>query len=192
MSNETLIEHYERIRKHIQSVKRHIKLVQDACELLGERIIDNALDKLKELPEKNLSKEEESEIEKEVESEIQFAYTLMANGLKHDNSKFSGIEKEHLIVGNEDTEKLQLAFLQHVMSNDHHPEKWGNINDMPEIYLAEIACDWFARSNEAGTDLRQWIKEEAVPKYNMSQQGKAYRLIKKYVDLLLNDPLKRL
>ena len=27
----------------------------------------------------------------------------------------------------------------------------------------EMVCDWFARSQEFGTDLRQWITDQAIP-----------------------------
>ena len=150
-------------QKHLRSLLRHIKLVQDACQLLGERLIE-------------IGHEE-------------FGIILIKNSLSHDQTKLMGIEWDYL-VRDEDPEKLALAVRQHWTSNPHHPEYWGNINDMPPIYMAEMVCDCYARSAEFGTDLRGWLKNDATKKFGMSPQGKAYKQIRQYVDLLLDDPLK--
>ena len=71
------------------------------------------------------------------------------------------------------------------MTNPHHPEYWGSIHDMPPVYVAEMACDWSARSHEQGNDLRGWIKVKATKTFNMTVQSKVYREIKFFVELLL-------
>ena len=152
--------------KHLQALKRHINLVIDAAQLLGERLIE--------------------------QGEVDLGINLIKNSFLHDNSKFKGIEWNYLNRDTEDGEKLKLAHLQHVSTNEHHPEYWGNINDMPEVYLAELTCDWYSRGQEQGTDLREWIKTEATERFDFSPQGKAYKLIKKFVDLLLDEPFTKL
>jgi hypothetical protein len=149
---------------HLKSVIRHIKLVQDNAELLAERLIEKG--------------------------EWEFAITLISNSLKHDSSKFHGIEWLDLRAPDKSDpdhkEKLDRAWKQHVATNEHHPEFWGGIKDMPKIYIAEMVCDWKARSTEQGTGLREWIKNQAMEKYELTYQSKQYKWIKEFVDLLLD------
>lgn len=152
--------------KKIKVLLRHIKLVQDACEVIGTKLIESG--------------------------EIELGKNLIAKSLIHDNSKFYGLEWTILMSYDEykddDVEKLEMAIFQHINTNDHHPEYWGDINSMPKICIAEMVADWYARSNEFGTDLRKWIKNTALEKYNISPHGVKYKEIKKFVDLLLEKP----
>ena len=151
--------------KHFQSLRRHISLVIDAAQILGERLIE--------------------------EGDIDLGRILVANSFLHDNSKFYGIEWRDL-QRDEEVEKVKNAVLQHTETNHHHPEFWGDMNNMPSVFLAEMVCDWWARSSEMGTDLRLWIKGSALSKYDISPQGKAYKQIKRFVDLLLDKPFGKL
>ena len=155
----------ERHIEKIQSLVRHIGFVNDACQLLGSRLIKIG--------------------------ELEFGRILIANGLRHDKSKFHGIEWEHLWP-NENEDNLKLAHKQHVETNEHHPEFWGGITYMPRVYIAEMVADWYSRSNEFGKDLRAWIKDIAMQKYNMACGSKVYKNIKQFVDLLLDPPFKNL
>jgi hypothetical protein len=58
---------------------------------------------------------------------------------------------------------------------------------MPEIYIAEMACDMYARSQERGTSIRDWIKTEGIQKYKMDIDGLEYKMLMKFIDLLLED-----
>ena len=161
---------------HLESVLRHIKLVQEATQLLGKRLIESG--------------------------ESEDGRKLIARGLRHDASKLHGVEWDFLIRPKSDEmtkeekdeyEKLLgIAWRQHVETNDHHPECWGEdgINKMSDICIAEMVCDWYARSQEMATDLRGWIKEEATKKYGMSLRGKTYKRIKYYVDMLIDPAFK--
>ena len=127
----------------IRAISRHIRNVEDNCLLLGEKLISNG--------------------------EIELGHKLIANGFVHDASKFWGIEWEYMAPGQPTVEegaklKLKMAVQHHSRTNQHHPEYWGGINNMPRLYLAEMACDIKARSEEFGTDLRQWINEVATQK----------------------------
>ena len=152
--------------KHLQALLRHIKLVQAATQLLGERLIELG--------------------------EIELGRIVIANGFKHDNSKFTGIEWYHLIRDSDGNGDTKLALQQHWTSNEHHPEYWGGINEMPRVYLAEMICDCYARSTEQGTDLRKWIKEIATEKFGFTVQGNVYKQIKGFVDLLLDEPFGKI
>lgn len=155
------------IRK-LNNLLRHIRKVQEAMQLLAERLIERG--------------------------EPYFARKLVARSMIHDRSKFSGIEWEYLVKEDshqeKEGEKLQMAIHQHVMSNDHHPECWGTINSMSEEAIAEMVCDWYARSAESASNLREWIKKEALSKYEINSKGKIYKIIKRFVDLLVDSPLK--
>lgn len=151
--------------QHLQAVQRHIANVQQSCLILGERMIDKG--------------------------EISDGLQLIANAQIHDNSKLQpGIEWKYLRDEAAD-ELFKAAHLQHVNNNPHHPECWPNgIKDMPPVYIAEMVCDWHARSSEFGSALRDWVKEKATKKYNFTFQSPTYKLVKKYLDLLLDPPFK--
>lgn len=149
--------------EHLENVLRHINHVRDNCLLLGNRLIKNG--------------------------EAEFGRKLIANGLIHDNSKLSGVE--WLYLRDKGTPEFTAAAKQHIMTNPHHPEYWpGGISDMSRIYMAEMVCDWAARSQEFGNDLRDWIKGEATKKFNFSLQSRVWKDIKEFVDLLLDRAFK--
>jgi hypothetical protein len=151
--------------EHIDNLTRHIDLVRYNCLLLGKRLI-----------EKN---------------EVQFGVQLIARGFKHDVSKFTGIEWDFLHNGPDVPDKeLKYAIDVHQSGNDHHPEYWGGLEEMPRIAIAEMVCDWYARAQEFGTSLREWIDEKAVSKYNINRRGKQFKWIKEFVDILLQDSFK--
>ena len=62
---------------------------------------------------------------------------------------------------------------------------------MSREQIAEMVCDWSARSKERGTDLRVWIKEDATERFGFNLQSKCYKDIKFFVDLLLDPPMKK-
>src|SRR5262245_23535192 len=127
--------------QHIDDLVRHINLVRDACLLLGKRLM--------------------------AEGRTDFGRLLIAHGFVHDASKFHGIEWDYLHAGQDvPADELELAIRQHTRTNPHHAEYWGGVENMPEISVAEMVCDWYARSQEFGTDLRVWIREVAVIRYN--------------------------
>ena len=165
------LERIARVKKEVsklQNLRRHIDKVQDAVLLLAQRLIERG--------------------------EVDFAKVIVANSMTHDVSKFSGIEWEYLVKDDPhaemDGDKLQMAIYQHVTSNDHHPERWGGVANMPREALAEMVCDWYARASESAKDLRDWVKNEALKKYSISPQGKVYKSIKYFIDILLDAPLK--
>lgn len=150
--------------KRIRELLRHVKLVQEAAQRIGEALIE--------------------------QGEARFGRELIANAMSHDQTKFRGIEWD--CIGNRNSacteEEKQLAIVQHIKTNPHHPEYWDGIENMPKIYLHEMVCDWFARSVEFGTDLREWVKGNAVPKYNIRINSKPWKEIKKALDILLDQP----
>ncbi len=160
---EGLIE--MKLEEHLDNLTRHIDIVRESCLLLGNRLISRG--------------------------EQEFGRLLIARGYQHDISKFYGIEFAYLHNGQDVPEDaLELAIKHHQCTNDHHPEYWGGINEMPRISAYEMLVDWFARSNEFGTGLRDWITESAVDRFKLELNGRVHKHINDAVDLLLDNPFK--
>jgi len=119
--------------------------------------------------------------------EHDFARKLIANSMKHDSSKFDGIEWEHLHDG-ADPKLFKEALAQHVTTNEHHPEFYGEggIHDMPRIFIAEMCADWFQRSKEFGSDLQEWINGVAKEKWDFDFRSESGKEIKDFVTLMLD------
>lgn len=153
--------------KHLDSLTDHIELVRRNCSVLANKFL---------------------------EIDPDFSRILIANGYIHDNSKFYGIEWDYLHTGKDqndiDEDMLKLAIRQHQSTNPHHPEYWGDINKMPEIYLAEMTCDWLARAQVFGTDIRSWIKDKATVKYRLNTRSGCFKKITNYTNLLLESAFK--
>lgn len=151
----------------LEIIQHHIGHVQADCLRLAKRLDDNG--------------------------EFELARLLIANSQIHDNSKYRGIEWLYLHddIKQEHPDLFQAALICHQQNNPHHPEYWPDgIADMPKVYIAEMVCDWKARSNEFGTDLKDYIKEKATDRYSFTLKGRVYKDIKYFVDLLLDTPFK--
>ncbi|MGL4442150.1 MAG: DUF5662 family protein, partial [Alsobacter sp.] len=72
----------------------------------------------------------------------------------------------------------------HVRTNSHHPEYWGGVANMPEIAVAEMVCDWYARAQEFGTGLRDWITQQAVDRYAIQIDSEQFAWIQKFTAML--------
>lgn len=155
-------ESMKTINDKIDDIIRHINHVKDNCLLLGERLID--------LGKKDMGR------------------LLIANGFIHDNSKFYGVEWDYLNNEADDPELLKIAVSQHNRTNPHHPEYWGGIELMPGLYIAEMVCDWKARSNEFGTSLQDWICNDAAERFDYAIDSDVCRRIAYYAEILCDKP----
>lgn len=157
------LEEKNSYRKKLFSIIDHINNVCDAAEKLAERIIDNA----------------------ESQEDLDFARRLVQRARRHDFSKFEGIEWESLHRGADDP-LLKTAIHQHQQTNDHHPQYFiGGIQQMSDLQIAEMICDWKSRSAEMGTDLRSFVKDVATKRFGFTTNSSVYKKIKKFVDLIL-------
>lgn len=147
----------------LSSLIRHIDHVRDNCLLLGERLL---------------------------EKKISIGRNLIANGFIHDNSKFYGVEWDHLTSGTDDPDLMRVAIKHHNTTNPHHPEYWGTIDKMPQLYLAEAVCDWLARASEFGTSLQDWIEEGAAKRFDYELNSTVHKDIMFYTNLLCDKPFK--
>ena len=168
-----------KLKKDIESslakadnIIRHIKNVQDNCLLLGKRLIERG--------------------------DINLGKMLIANGLQHDYSKFTGIEFEFMspkLFHEEDEAKLKLklAIQQHRSVNPHHVEYWNNkIENMPDVFLAELCCDLKARSEEFGTSFIGYIEECVEGKWHITKENETYKKILEFVELLCEKPFQEI
>ena len=146
----------------IELVLNHIQNVQRNCYKLGLKLI-----KL---------------------GEVELGRNLISNGQIHDNSKFKGIEFDHLFYGDP---ILSDVVKHHSSTNPHHPEYHGKIQDMPTVYIAEMVCDISARSAEFGTDIRAWIKDVATQKYKFDIEDEVGKKITYFIDMLLEKPFTK-
>ncbi len=151
--------------KHIEYILRHIRHVQDNCETLGIRLIENG--------------------------EFQLGRDLIANSMIHDNSKFYGMEFD-LLRKDADVNHVafQSAVKQHNHTNNHHPERWQHISKMPDVYLAEFVCDTVARSGEFGSSYQEWLDTKATIRFGFTKDDPVYPRILRFVNLLLDKPFK--
>lgn len=126
-----------------------------------------------------------------------FALQLISNGRMHDVSKLGFYEFNQLSNWkNEPTPEENLlqqnALNIHRNSNPHHPEYWksNGIHDMPDLYIAEMVCDWFARAEEFGTDVNDWIKKKGTKTYNFKMSDRVGKKIKEYLSILTKNKFK--
>lgn len=154
-------------QKKVDSILRHIDEVQRNCRRLAERLIENG--------------------------EEDLALQLVRNSLVHDMSKLSGIEWECLSINDGDSvdeTRLEIAISNHNKTNPHHPEYWDGIKNMPDVYVAEMVCDWKARSAEFGTSLLEWVNDGAALRYGFTKRDKIYRKIVGYINLIVEEKFK--
>ena len=140
----------------IELVFNHIQNVQRYCYKLGIKLIKKG--------------------------EIELGRNLIANGQIHDNSKYKGIEFDHLFYSDP---LLPVGVKHHQSINPHHPEYWGGIKNMPKVYIAEMVCDWYARSTEFGSGIREWIDSKALERFNFSKEDVVYKTIQEMLSMLL-------
>ena len=114
------------------------------------------------------------------------ARVLLAKANAHDQSKWGGIEWDVLHRGPDvDKDMLSAAIKQHNHTNDHHPEFWGGLKNMPELCVAEMVCDWLARSQELATDFRQYVKTVAAERFDFRSAPNQAAWISEFTDILL-------
>ena len=118
----------------------------------------------------------------------------------HDDSKFSKEEYDaydaYFYGGNrshEVVENFNYAWLHHIHNNPHHwqywvlinddPDKGENILDMPDVYIIEMICDWWAFS---------WAKGNMYEIFNWYDEHKAHMKLSDYTRMKVEDLLSKL
>jgi hypothetical protein len=153
--------------EHLLKLERHIKNVQQAGFLLGIKIMIEG--------EKRGN-----------EDDKKLGVAIISLCMKHDNSKYYGNEFRYLREKYVGTEEFERALRHHQQNNQHHPEWWvlKHIDGMDNDYLAEMVCDWYARSCEQGHDFIKWIEKDCREKYD-KMSDETHMRIKRFAYLLL-------
>lgn len=158
----------EKLKTMADDTIRHKKLVLDNCYLLACYLMDN--------------------------NKIKLGTELLQRGCEHDNSKFSESEfrKLSLILKSRkcftdaesqlSTEEIN-AIKEHWKHNRHHPEYFDNPSEeMTELDILEMVCDWFARSIQYETEFIPFIEERQFNRFHFSE--KQFTKIMKYCRIL--------
>jgi hypothetical protein len=90
-------------------------------------------------------------------------------------------------------EKVKLAIHHHVTTNRHHPEFHRSPNDMTDVDLIEMVCDWTAMAQEFGEDggsARGWADKTIGKRvaFNAEKRRFIYRVIDDLDRLIAANP----
>jgi len=155
MDNNNILSKLEKL----DAILSHINNVRDNCLKLGKYLIKN--------------------------NREQLGLLLIANSQIHDHSKFFGIEWDNIADRHGNPELIKVTVFHHNHTNMHHPEYWGSIHNMPDVYLAEMVCDWKARSNEFGGDLIDWVTNKATIRFKFTLDDLVGIKIKEFLNIIL-------
>lgn len=90
-------------------------------------------------------------------------------------------------------ERVQQAVEHHVTANRHHPEYYADPNDMTEVDLIEMVCDWTAMAQEFGEGSAKGWADKTIGKrvlFNESNADFVYQMIGELDQLIAGaDPL---
>jgi hypothetical protein len=147
----------------LEDIYSHKKLVFDTCYILSKKLIEGGQDEL--------------------------GLELMKRAFLHDFSKLEDDEFYGMAAFANDKDALkdpkkkvssdkQLAINLHWDRNEHHPEYWTDINQMTDLDIMELVCDWYARSLQFGTDFLEFLEQRQKDRFHFPQD--IYDKIKKY------------
>ena len=125
----------------------------------------------------------------------ELAFKLLQRALVHDNSKFENGELIHLINLSETNDSLTNAdyimtdadkrcIELHWKNNRHHPEHFSCVENMEELDIIEMVCDWYARSLQLGTNFMEFVYTRQENRFHFPD--KMFSMILKYCNILLN------
>lgn len=130
----------------------------------------------------------------------ELAIELVRRAIVHDNSKFSKDELSYIIQLSESNDSLtnpnyimndndRKCIELHWKHNRHHPEFYSNIEDMKEIDIIEMVCDWYARSLQLNTDLMEFVYTRQQNRFKFPE--KMFDMIVSYCNILLKEDASR-
>lgn len=160
----------DKIKKYIDDLLVHKQYMLESCNKMVKWLLNNNQEVL--------------------------AIELVERAIIHDNSKFTDEEmdalgklyetKEPLVNPDhilEDSDKDLIR--THWKNNRHHPEYFDKITDMMEIDIIEMVCDWYARSNQFGTDLMEFVHKRQENRFHFPNE--IYRKVIKYCNIMINN-----
>ena len=112
----------------------------------------------------------------------------------HDNSKLESEELYNfaeLMKETEDSKRKPLTDGQkklielHWKNNRHHPEYHKHYDDMSEIDIMEMCCDWYARTVQFKTNFMEVVESQQNDRFHFDEA--TYAKIKMYCEILIKD-----
>lgn len=80
-------------------------------------------------------------------------------------------------------ERVEKASNHHVTTNSHHPEAHKRIEDMPELDIVEMVCDWAAMAQELGEgSAKGWADKNVGTEWKFTDEQKV--LIYEIIDII--------
>lgn len=154
-------------QEHIMDTLLHKQLLLESGMILVQYLYDHnrpedALNLAKRCTRHDISKFEGEEI---------------AKFTKLDNSRQSMIDSNETL--SEDTKKI---IETHWKNNRHHPEHFKTHDDMTEIDIMEMVCDWHARSKQFGTDFLSFVKTRQENRFHFDEE--LFQKIYRYCEIL--------
>lgn len=136
--------------EHFEELCEHKKILIDSCKILSVYFLK--------------------------ENKEDFALNLMKRAFVHDISKLSKFEfhaadafdsfSKHTNTRNHNFSNDEKIFLhEHWKNNKHHPEHWDDVNNMTDVDIAEMVCDWHARSVEFEDNLIEYIEHRQKTRF---------------------------
>ena len=114
-------------------------------------------------------------------NQSQVGIDLLKRAATHDNSKFSESEFERMAsilktdecfknakykLSKEERDIIRL----HWKNNRHHPEHFNDINQMSDLDIWEMVCDWYARSLQYGTNFLEFVSTRQKNRFDFPEQ----------------------
>lgn len=151
----------------INDLIEHKKLILDCSKVMSNYLYLNGEQELsKKIIERAIihdnSKLDDNELKNFLELKIK------EKAFKNAKSLLNDYEKEKISV--------------HWKKNRHHLEYFNNIEDMQEIDIIEMVCDWFSRSLQYGTDIIEFAETRQKNRFKFSED--MYKKIIKYCNIL--------
>lgn len=154
--------------KQLQDIGEHKIFVIKCCNLLAQYLLENGREKdALDIMKRGFSHDMSKLSEQEFYGMAEFADDMKS--LKNSKEKISP-EKEFIINIHRD-------------NNKHHPEYWDNINDMTELDIMELACDWCARSEQFGTDVIEFLETRQETQFHFPKE--IYNNIETYLKIIV-------
>lgn len=157
-----------RVTKTLQDTLIHKKWVIDTCTKMAEHL--------------------------ETEGKHELAILLMKRAAIHDNSKFQPDELDSLaqLMGTNNgmtdpnyvlTTSDRRLIESHWKHNRHHPEFYKSSDEMQEIDIIEMVCDWAARSLQFKTHLMDFVTTRQENRFHFSND--IYEVVLKYSKIVI-------
>lgn len=151
----------------INDLIEHKKLILDCAKIMSNYLYLNNEKELSEEIIKRAIVHDSSKLDNdELKSFLELK--IKEKSFRNAKSLLNDYEKERISI--------------HWRKNRHHPEYYNNIEDMKEIDIIEMVCDWFSRSIQYNTDIIEFAETRQKNRFKFPEY--MYKKIIKYCNIL--------